>query len=385
MCWQRERFTFYSDLMPDLANRDPEYLKQTLTRWFATQLPESADPLCTEVSAPGGNGFSNETIMATISWIEDGVRSAHKKVLRVHPTSHTLFLDARFELQYKVMAAVAASPANLPVPVLGAYETDPEFLGVPFFVMDHVEGQVPADNLPYTMDGEGWVLKATDEERERLWWSGLDALAEIAKIDHTTLGLDFLDRPEYGKAGIDQQLGYYRAFLDASSGGRPQPSTEAIWQWLIDHRPTTEGPLGFSWGDARIGNIIWDNFAPAAVVDWEMASFAPAELDLGWFLYFNRQFTEGLGLPPVPGFASREASIARFETAIGRQVHDLEWFEVFAGFRFGVIMLRLTDLLIGSGVLPADTDMGTNNLATQFTSMLLGHPTPAEMDAAAKA
>jgi len=48
-------------------------------------------------------------------------------------------------------------------------------------------------------------------------------------------------------------------------------------------------------------------------------------------------------------------------------------------------MLRLTDLLIGSGVLPPDTDMGTNNLATQFTSMLLGLPTPAEMDAQAKA
>jgi aminoglycoside phosphotransferase (APT) family kinase protein len=287
-------------------------------------------------------------------------------------------------LQYDVMAAVAKSSANIPVPVLGAFETDSSFLGVPFFVMYHVDGQVPADNLPYTMDADGWVLKATDGERETLWWSGLEALAEIAKVDHTTLGLDFLDRPEFGASGIAQQLGYYRAFLDASSGGRPQPTTEAIWSWLIEHRPTSEGPLGLSWGDARIGNIIWNNFRPAAVVDWEMASFAPAELDLGWFLYFNRQFTEGLGLEPVPGFASREASIARFEELIGRSVHDLEWFEVFAGFRFGVIMLRLTDLLIQSGVLPADTDMGTNNLATQFTSMLLGLPTPAEMDAEAK-
>ena len=368
--------------MPELTERDPEALHASLTAWLRKTLGESADPVITDLHAPTSSGFSNETILLTATWSEDGERSEHRLVLRVHPTRHTLFLDADFTLQYRVMNALQDQP-TVPVPTLRWYEDNPETLGVPFFVMDHVDGQVPADNLPYTMDGEGWVLKATDQERETLWWNGVDALAEIARIDHTTLGLDFLDRPEYGAAGIDQQLGYYRAFLDASSGGRPQPTTEAIWTWLIEHRPATEGPIGFSWGDARIGNIIWDNFQPAAVVDWEMASFAPAELDFGWFLYFNRQFTEGLGLPPVPGFASREASIARFEARLGRSMVDLEWFEVFAGFRFAVIMLRLTDLLIGSGVLPADTDMGTNNLATQFTSMLLGLPTPAELDAAA--
>ncbi len=369
--------------MPDLANRDPEYLKTTLATWFSRHLPEGSNPVVTSVSAPGGNGFSNETIMTTIEWTEDGVRSEHRKVLRVHPTSHTLFMDARFETQFKVMDALTKLGVDFPLPSLGSYETDTQYLGVPFFVMDHVDGDVPADNLPYTLDPDGWVLKATDEERSTLWWSGIETLAGVAKIDPSTPSLSFLDRPEFGAPGLEQQMGYYRAYLDFAKGDRPQPTTEAIWDWLVANRPTTEGPLGFSWGDARIGNIIWSDFRPAAVVDWEMASFAPAELDFGWFLYFNRQFSEGLGVPAPSGFATREASIDRFQELLGRPVHDLEFYEVFAGFRFSVIMLRLTDLLIQSGVLPEDTDMGTNNLATQFTSMLIGLPTPLEMNAAA--
>ena len=62
---------------------------------------------------------------------------------------------------------------------------------------------------------------------------------------------------------------------------------------------------------------------------------------------------------------------------LGRPMENLEYYQVFSGFRFAVIMCRLTDLLVESGQLPADTDMGTNNLATQFTAQLLGLPSPA--------
>ena len=357
--------------MPDLANRDPEFLKSSLTSWFAKELGSDANPEVLEVHAPGSNGFSNETILATVAWDEDGVRLEHKKVFRVHPTSHTLFLEANFATQYQAMAAVRDSGAAVPVPILGPFETDPQYLGVPFFTMDHVDGLVPADNLPYTLDPEGWVLKGTDEDRARLWWSGLETLATIASIDHTALDLAFLNRPAYGAAGLDQHLNYYRAYLDATSEKGRVDAAETIWEWLVANRPASTSDLVLSWGDARIGNIIWQDFRPAAVLDWEMASLAPAELDLGWWLYFNRQFTEGLGLPLLGGFGSREETIERYETLLGKTMHDVAYYEVFAGFRFAVIMARLSDLLVDSGVLPADSDMRTNNIATQFTLSLI--------------
>ena len=364
--------------MPELTQRDPAELTATLTEWLGTVLPDGANPEILEVDAPASSGFSNETILTRARWTEGSERAEHRLVVRVHPTRHTLFLDADFSHQYTVMKALQGIP-GVPVPVLRWYEDDTKYLSVPFFVMDHVEGRVPADNLPYTM--EGWLLESTPEEQATLWWDGIETLAKVHQLDWKELGLGFLAEDPHGAPGLDREMAYYRSFLDWAAQGRPQPTTEAIWDWLVEHRPTETGPLVLSWGDSRIGNIIWDNYRAASVLDWEMASVGQAELDLGWWLYFDRQFSEGLGVARPAGFPSHDETVARYEALVGRTMNDLLWYQVFAGFRFAVIMCRLADLLVGSGLLPDDSDMGTNNLATQFTATLLGLDSPAESTA----
>jgi len=359
--------------VPELTDRDPVQLASVLTQWLASKLPEGSDPEVLEADAPGSNGFSNETILVKARWNEGGESVERKLVFRVHPTRHTLFLEADFSLQYRVMKALQGQP-GVPVPNLRWFEDDPATFGVPFFVMDHVEGQIPADNLPYTM--EGWLLESTPEQQAELWWSGIETLASIHKIDYEAVGLGSLAEGTHGEPGLEHQMNYYRAFLDWASQGRPQPTTEAIWEWLVENRPEETGSLVLSWGDGRIGNIIWSDHQAAAVLDWEMASVGQPELDLGWWLYFDRQFSEGLGVPRPAGFPSHEETIARYEELLGRSVRDLLWYQVFSGFRFAVIMCRLSDLLVGSGVLPEDSDMGSNNLATQFTAQLIGLPAP---------
>src|SRR6202012_415205 len=110
----------------------------------------------------------------------------------------------------------------------------------------------------------------------------------------------------------------------------------------------------------RIGNIIWEDFQPKAVIDWEMATLAAPEIDLGWWLYFNRQFSEGLSVPRPPGFPSHEETIERYSRLLGRPLGDLFYYQVFAGFRLAVVMGRLAELLVDSDILPMDSDMGTN-------------------------
>ena len=107
--------------------------------------------------------------------------------------------------------------------------------------------------------------------------------------------------PGRGKPGIEQQMSYYRDFLDWAAQGEQVPVLESTWQWLVDHQPAEEGEVVLSWGDSRIGNIIWDDFRAAAVLDWEMASLGQPEMDLGWFLYFDRQFSDPLGVPRPAG------------------------------------------------------------------------------------
>ena len=242
--------------------------------------------------------------------------------------------------------------------------------------MDHVDGLVPPDNLPYTM--EGWVVDATPER------AGTDVVDRARGHGRRSTGPTGAASASTGWAiraaagpGLDQQLAYYREFLDWSAKGRPQPVTEAAWEWLVANRPDEDGDVVLCWGDSRVGNIIWDDFAPVAVLDWEMATLGQPELDLGWWLYFDRQFTEGLNVPRPPGFPTHEATVERYAELVGRPVRNLDYYEIFSGFRFAVIMCRLTDLLVESGQLPEDTDMGTNNLATQFTAQLLGLPSPA--------
>ena len=102
-----------------------------------------------------------------------------------------------------------------------------------------------------------------------------------------------------------------------------------------------------------------------------MAGLAQPELDLGWYLYFDRQFSEGLSVPRPAGFGSHEETISRDSDLMGRPMRDIFFYEVFSGFRFAVVMLRLSDLLVGSDILPYESDMGTNNIATQLLAKML--------------
>ena len=189
-----------------------------LTRWLSTKTDDGAGPEVFDVQAPASNGFSNETILCRTR-TPDG--EERRLVVRVAPTKHLLFMDAEFSTQYRVMKALADGGSSVPLPPLGHYETDPQYLGVPFFTMEHVEGLVPPDNIPYTM--EGWVIEATPEQQERLWWSGIDALAAVHKTDWRAAGLEWLDMPARGKPGIVQQMSYYRDYLDWSAKGLRVP------------------------------------------------------------------------------------------------------------------------------------------------------------------
>jgi aminoglycoside phosphotransferase (APT) family kinase protein len=369
--------SIHSRPMPDIDQRDPDEVAAILSRWLGTKAPDGAAPEVFDVQSPASNGFSNETILCRTrpAGSPAGGPDERRLVVRVAPTKHLLFLDAEFSTQYRVMRTLSDGGTGIPLPTLGWYEEDPQYLGVPFFTMDHVEGKVPTDNLPYTMDG--FVIEATPEQQATMWWSGIDTLATVHRADWRAMGLDWLGDPARGKPGVEQQMSYYRDFLDWAAKGVKVPVLEATWAWLEAHQPVESGDVVLSWGDSRIGNMIWDDFRCVSVLDWEMASLGQPEMDLGWWLYFNRQFADGLGVPRPPGFGSHEETIERYSELMGRPMRDIFFYEIFSGFRFAVVMLRLSELLVGSDMLPGDSDMGTNNLATQLLATMLELPPPA--------
>jgi aminoglycoside phosphotransferase (APT) family kinase protein len=249
------------------------------------------------------------------------------------------------------------------------FEADARLLGAPFFLMERIEGEVPSDNPPY--HAAGWVTEIDEEARSRLWWSGVEALARIHRLDWRSLGFEFLDTPGDAPTPLGRQLDYYERFLGWAAGAKPHPLERSALEWLRRHRPRGEEPVVLSWGDSRLGNLMFRESRCVAVLDWEMATLASPEMDLAWWLYFDRHHSEGCDVPRLAGFPSRAATIERYRERTGFATDHLDYYELFAALRFAVIMIRVGQQLIGAGLLPPDSDFESNNTATQMLAKLL--------------
>jgi aminoglycoside phosphotransferase (APT) family kinase protein len=70
----------------------------------------------------------------------------------------------------------------------------------------------------------------------------------------------------------------------------------------------------------------------------------------------------------LPGFPSRAATARRWELATGRSAGALDYYELFAGLRFTVIMLRMGKLLADIGFVPPE--FARENLISQALGRL---------------
>ena len=97
------------------------------------------------------------------------------------------------------------------------------------------------------------------------------------------------------------------------------------------------------WGDARLGNIIFRDSLDgiAAILDWEMAVLGNPVQDLAWFNYLDATFAEGLGMPRLEGLPSYAETIAQWERASGFTAANYDYYLIFAGMRYGLLLSRI--------------------------------------------
>jgi len=353
--------------MPVPQQRDLELTRARLGDWLRGRAPAGTDVVVHGVEVPR-QGFSTETLLVDVDRTGPAGTRREVLVVRVAPTRHRLYPWSRFAEQYQVITALHEH-TDVPVPAPRGFEPDPDLLGAPFAVMDHVAGRVPADLPSY--HAAGWVTELTPAGRARLWYAGVDILRRIHRLDPAALGLDGLDQPAYGPTPLVQQLNCYAEHLDFF-GCADAPVPLAALEWLRGHQPPESGPPRLLWGDARLGNIIFAGVRPAAVLDWEMVGLGPPEIDLAWYLYLDRHLSEGIGATRLPGLPERAETVARYEELICRPVRHLEYHEVFAGFRFCLITARLVRLAADSGMLPRGTDFPLHRNATRLLARTIG-------------
>jgi aminoglycoside phosphotransferase (APT) family kinase protein len=129
--------------------------------------------------------------------------------------------------------------------------------------------------------------------------------------------------------------------------------------------------VGLCWGDARISNQIFNCYETVAVIDWEMVFPGDPVADLAWFITLDRILTEGIGLERMPGMPGRGDSIARWERNIGRPADHYGYYEIFAAWRFAVIMARIFTQMKYYEVMPADAPVDVENLSSPILRSLL--------------
>jgi len=345
----------------DLATVTPR-----LQEWFRTTLPDARDLVFDDVEAPQASGVANETLMCDATWSAAGVKQSQRFVIRL-ATLDFLYKDVDFAA-HRLMYESLRDVEGVPVPDIIGHEDTGSVLGRPFFVMNRIEGRVPADTPPF--HSAGWVKDETTEaDRREMWTDAVTVMARMHTLDASRFA--FLQRPALGASGLEQDLQYWLDYEPWALNGRRSTVIETAAQWLKDNIPERKC-TELSWGDSRVGNMMFRDNKVVAVFDWDMVGLAGAESDLAWWTIMDYFNTITSGVPRLTGIGDPAETIHLWQEITGRDVPDLWWHLVYAAYRMSTILSRLSDLM--EGALPHEyfLELRFNNGGMQYLATMLG-------------
>ena len=240
------------------------------------------------------------------------------------PRAHDMAREAR------VQRALAGTP--VPVAAILLEDTG-ELIGVPFYVMEKVDGYVVRDTLP-----AGWAESAQD--RHAIADVLVDTLADLHAVDPAGVGLSGFGRP----SGLGERQ--VRRWGDQweRSKSRDVPAIDELARRLRADPP--KGPGGaIVHGDYRLDNCLMARVMPpavAAVLDWELATLGEPLADLGLFLFYWREPGEHKpAMTPapsmLPGFPPRSYLAERYAKRTGADLRDLTSWVALAHFKSAVV------------------------------------------------
>ncbi|MBV8159506.1 MAG: phosphotransferase family protein [Acidimicrobiia bacterium] len=359
------------------SSRDPQQLRERLEHWFAQLLPEGASPSVPALdTAASANGMSSETVLFTAAWSDNSAHRTERLVARVAPDPADVPVFPEYDLQRQFdVIRLVGELTSVPVPRVWWCDATGAATGVPLFVMERVEGVVPPDVMPYTF-GDNWLFDATSEQQRTLQDSSIEVLAQLHAVEDAADRFAFLAHDVPGDTALRRRVNHTKVWYEYARDGHRSSLVERGLAWLEDHWPAHEGPTVVVWGDSRIGNVMYCDFRPCAVLDWEMASLGPRELDLAWMTYAHAVFEDlarVFELPGMPDFLRPEDVTARYESLAGYAPRDLEFYTAYAAVQWGIVFVRtgLRAVHFGEEQMPASVDEFIRN-ADSLERMLAG-------------
>jgi aminoglycoside phosphotransferase (APT) family kinase protein len=293
-----------------------------LQPWFAEHVADATGAPLTATLISGGR--SNLTYS-----ISDG---SHEWVLRRPPLGHVLPTAHDMAREYKVLTALAGT--NVPVPRTAAFCDDYAVNGAPFYVMEKVDGQIlrsPAD-----------MASLSSDDARRCSETLVDVLADIHGVDYAAVGLSDFGHPD---GYLERQVRRWGEQWERSKQ-RELPAVDELARRLRAALPESPPPT-IVHGDYRLDNTMLAPDDPGrivAVLDWEMATLGDPLTDIGLFLvYWKRDEaaatpTGSAAVDTRAGFLARDEVIERYAKQSGRDVTQLDFYEVLASYKLAIIL-----------------------------------------------
>jgi len=227
------------------------------------------------------------------------------------------------------------SDSNVPVPGVLAICADEALLGVPFYLMEYLDGVVLTDATPPDL--------AAPEHRAGIAELMIAALAALHAMDVTEGPLAGLGKPS---GYLERQLRRFSRLWEAGRT-RELPVLDRVSEWLGANLPDSGAPT-LVHGDYRLGNMILSAAPPVrllGVVDWEMATLGDPLADLGYLTAHLAQrgrrpnvMTELQPVTREPGFHDGEWMASRYAELTGRSVENLRWYRVLAIWKSAIFL-----------------------------------------------
>jgi aminoglycoside phosphotransferase (APT) family kinase protein len=298
---------------------------EPVSRFFAEHVPGGDCPL-TFTLISGGR--------SNLTYLVEG--AGQKWVLRRPPLGHVLPTAHDMAREFKVLSGVAKADFPAPRPI--ALCEDPAVNDYPFYVMDYREGVILDVGLP-----EGFAT--TSEERRRIGLGLIDTMVKLHAIDYEAVGLGDFGRPQ---GYLERQVRRWSEQWERSKT-REMPEIDEVIRRLRAAIPASSEST-IVHGDFRLGNIMLARDDPGrivAVLDWEMATLGDPLSDLGYTLIYWGNATDSESrlsardharTTTMPGFLTREELVAEYHRRTGRNVDQIDYYQVFANYKLAVIV-----------------------------------------------
>lgn len=254
-------------------------------------------------------GWSHETWLFDLCWVEGGEAQRRGLCLRRDPGNALLRHLSTLEEQFRVLQCLAGTA--LPTPRVYWFESDPAILDAPFLVMEKVPGSCPS---PWGREGRAYYAAAA--ERGTLPASFTATLATMHTLDWRAAGLDFLGVPAFGTEFSRREIAKWRELIGVSDA-RPEPILTDLIAWLEANAPATER-ITLVHGAYRTGNLLISEDRISAVLDWELQVLGDPMYDVAYVLSdLNRE-----GTPLLSNLVERDAFYRDYEAATGFVIDD---------------------------------------------------------------